>query len=137
VPPVHGEDRVPPPHTSQPPPERRTGPMAAQPRAPGAAASGQAIRQVTLSGLAGTFPLKPGTYTVGRGDVVNIRLDDREVSRTHAIVIVSATSVTVEDQKSANGTFINGEEVTTRSALRDGDKVMFGGLEFTVRIEAS
>ena len=126
---------LPAPHTSQPPPDRRTGPQTPLQRT-ASPNEGKPIRTVRLAGAMGTFTLEPGTYTVGRSEKAEIRLDDREVSRAHAIVIVSATSVSIEDQKSANGTFVNGVEVTARSVLRHGDKVMFGSLEFTVDIEA-
>jgi pSer/pThr/pTyr-binding forkhead associated (FHA) protein len=124
---------VPEPRTSPPPPDRRSGGFAAVPR-PSTPQDARPIRIARLTGTLGTFTLEHGTYTVGRSEKAEIRLDDREVSRAHAIVIVSATSVSVEDQKSANGTFVNGVEVTARRALSQGDKVMFGGLEFTVDI---
>ena len=40
----------------------------------------------------------------------------------------------VEDQKSANGTFVNGQRISTPTPLQHGDRVTFGGAEFKVEV---
>jgi pSer/pThr/pTyr-binding forkhead associated (FHA) protein len=50
------------------------------------------------------------------------------------MITVALGSVTVEDQKSANGTFVNGQRISVVTPLRQGDKVTFGGAEFQVEL---
>jgi PleD family two-component response regulator len=52
----------------------------------------------------------------------------------HARLSVQGVEVYIEDLKSANGTQVNGEKVTSRVPLRDGDKITAGAttiLKFT------
>jgi hypothetical protein len=52
---------------------------------------------------------------------------DPEVSRVHAqLEHVGGEWAVVDDGLSRNGTFVNGERVTGRRRLRDGDRVVFG-----------
>jgi pSer/pThr/pTyr-binding forkhead associated (FHA) protein len=92
------------------------------------------VQAVKLAGQAGTFTVGPGSHEVGRGITAAIRIDDRQVSRSHAVLLVAGPNATIEDKGSANGTFVNGEQVTGTRPLRDGDRLAFGELEFTVRI---
>jgi pSer/pThr/pTyr-binding forkhead associated (FHA) protein len=59
-------------------------------------------------------------------------LDDQSVSRRHAIVHQRAASVRILDDRSANGTFVNGRRVT-EADLRDGDVVVLGRVVLTYR----
>ncbi len=56
----------------------------------------------------GQFPLPPGTPVVGRGQTADIPLDDPEVSRRHAQLLVTQQGVTVQDAGSANGLMFDG-----------------------------
>ena len=65
--------------------------------------------------------------TVGRGGGCGIVLtDDQFVSTVHARVFRRGDDVFVEDLGSRNGTFVNGERVTTATQVRRGDRVQFG-----------
>ncbi len=90
------------------------------------------ISEVRLVGASGTFSVGPGSTTIGRGEKAALRIDNRELSRAHALIVVSPTGVTIEDLGSTNGTFVNGEKIPARRALRDGDRVAFGSVEFAV-----
>src|SRR5271154_7209814 len=72
---------------------------------------------------------------IGRGVSGEGRLsDDVELSRRHASVVRdSSGELSIEDLGSANGTFVNGERVRGRQALRLGDSVRIGSttLELT------
>jgi len=72
-----------------------------------------------------TVSLKPGRYTIGRGDQAHIQIFSHQISRIHAEVIVEEDQVTVLDRGSANGTAVNGKFVTS-SILKSGDKIMLG-----------
>ena len=78
------------------------------------------------------LPLGPGTTHVGRGFAVDVRLEDQSVSRRHAIVHQRPTGSRILDDRSANGTFVNGRRVT-EAELRDGDVVVLGRVVLTYR----
>ncbi len=62
----------------------------------------------------------------------DIRLDDHTVSARHAIVVVRADRLRILDDRSTNGTFVNGRRVE-ESALADGDVVTLGRVVLTYR----
>lgn len=66
--------------------------------------------------------------TVGRAPGCAIVLgDDRFVSQVHARVFRREKDVYVEDLGSTNGTFVNGERVSSATRVQRGDTVQFGG----------
>ena len=72
------------------------------------------------------FPLLDGVTTVGRGQGVDIRLDDPSVSRLHAELVRRGPYVYVVDLGlSRNGTRVNGRPVVRR-VLDEGDVLSFG-----------
>jgi pSer/pThr/pTyr-binding forkhead associated (FHA) protein len=64
---------------------------------------------------------------VGRSGGCDIRFEDQRVSRDHAIVVRHGRYARVLDNRSANGTFVNGYRVVATN-LRDGDVVRIGPL---------
>ena len=65
--------------------------------------------------------------TVGRGGGCGIVLTaDQFVSTVHARVFRRGDDVFVEDLGSRNGTFVNGERISTTTQIRRGDRVQFG-----------
>ena len=83
---------------------------------------------VVLSGPdAGAIHRLDGPSTLmGRGSGCDITLHDDGLSRRHARLICGATGVVgVEDLGSTNGTFVEGEKVTS-TRLRDGDRFQLG-----------
>jgi pSer/pThr/pTyr-binding forkhead associated (FHA) protein len=80
-----------------------------------------------------------GEITLGRGADCDLALSwDREVSRLHAqLEHVGAHWVLVDDGLSRNGSFVNGERVVGRRALRDGDRLVFGETPVFFRAPAS
>jgi two-component system, cell cycle response regulator len=68
--------------------------------------------------------------TIGRDDDNTLTVDLSTVSRHHARLMQTATTCHVEDLGSTNGTFINGDRVTTRRELRSGDLLKIGGAVF-------
>lgn len=72
------------------------------------------------------FPLPPGVYTVGRGCEVPVRIDDASISRCHARLLVGTERMTVEDLDSKNGTFVNGERISSPTEVAPDDFVLFG-----------
>ncbi len=62
----------------------------------------------------------------GRDPDVDLTLDDPGVSRRHASLRAEGQTAIVTDLDSSNGTFVNGEPVTTPLRLRGGDRVQIG-----------
>lgn len=73
--------------------------------------------------------LKRSKLLIGRADECDIRPLSDEVSRRHCAVVVEPEGVFVEDLRSRNGTFVNGNRIEGRVALADGDMVRIGSLE--------
>jgi class 3 adenylate cyclase len=69
--------------------------------------------------------------TVGRGDEAGLLLDDPEISRAHAVLGPTAEGLEVRDLGSLNGTWVNGERISSPAVLVPGDVVRIG----TTRIE--
>jgi DNA segregation ATPase FtsK/SpoIIIE, S-DNA-T family len=55
--------------------------------------------------------LESGSHLLGRGSGAQVRLDDPDVSRRHAVVAVGAEGITVADLGSTNGTRLGGRTV--------------------------
>ena len=68
-------------------------------------------------GAGAVHRLLPGEHTLGRALEAAVRLEDPTVSRLHAVLAVSADSVTVRDLCSTNGTGIEGTPVGTEPVL--------------------
>ncbi len=71
----------------------------------------------------GTFSLAKGELTIGRNPGNHILIDNVGVSRRHAVIKMSGEHATVEDLGSANGTFVNGQKITSHD-LKDGDEIL-------------
>jgi hypothetical protein len=69
--------------------------------------------------------LREGFTRLGRSLAAEIRFDDPTVSRRHAMVHREGGRVSVVDDRSLNGVFVNGERVDWR-ALDDGDELALG-----------
>ena len=72
---------------------------------------------------------------IGRGDDADLRLADDEVSRRHARVAPEDGGAVVEDLGSANGTFVNENELsgTARARVVAGDELLVGVTVLQVR----
>jgi two-component system response regulator AtoC len=101
---------------------------------------------VTPHGVAEHRLPSEGRLTIGRGTENAIRIDDRSVSRRHAVLDVGET-LRIEDLGGANGTYIQrmrstfsaGQTEDLRALRRDalaielGDRVVIGAAQLVVR----
>lgn len=71
------------------------------------------------------FPLS-GTLTVGRNEDNDIILNDKKVSRKHAIFKLDGQGALLEDLNSSNGTYVNGNKIKTSQMLNPGDSISIG-----------
>lgn len=67
---------------------------------------------------------------VGRNDSCNVRLDDSQISKKHALITRSLAGCSIEDLASSNGTKVNGRRIQNIVPLQNGDTVAFGDKEF-------
>jgi signal transduction histidine kinase/CheY-like chemotaxis protein len=82
-----------------------------------------------------SFPLE-ASCTIGRARESDLVIEHDSVSRKHAKISHQGVAWIVEDLGSRNGTLVNGNAVTTRRALRVGDRIELGRdvvLLFTVQ----
>jgi pSer/pThr/pTyr-binding forkhead associated (FHA) protein len=76
--------------------------------------------------------LREGEFAVGRHASCQLSVDDPLVSRRHALLLLRAGEVTIEDLGSRNGVLVNGEKIKGRAKLKAGDKVLVGSQEMTL-----
>jgi len=80
-----------------------------------------------LTGTAAGQLFKCGkSLTMGRSPQAELRLDDDGISRNHARIRSETGRSWVQDLDSRNGTFVNGERITSDVELKDGDKIQVG-----------
>ena len=74
------------------------------------------------------FVLADGMVLLGRDEHADIQIVDELVSRRHLEVTYAdgEDACRIEDLKSANGTFVNGQRVAGEVALNDGDTIRIG-----------
>jgi pSer/pThr/pTyr-binding forkhead associated (FHA) protein len=69
--------------------------------------------------------VEAGTTRIGRGLACEVRLDDATVSRRHALLVARDDGVDLLDDRSSNGTHVNGARVA-EARLRHGDAIDLG-----------
>jgi diguanylate cyclase (GGDEF)-like protein len=73
-----------------------------------------------------TFQITGGSTELGRGDTVEIRIDDDGVSRRHAALVrLEDGALQLRDLGSTNGTFVNGDRISEQ-VLEDDDRIALG-----------
>ncbi len=78
-------------------------------------------------------PLIRNQITIGRGEGNAIRLNERNISRIHARLVMEDGSIRIEDANSYNGVFLNGEMIESQAALKAGDLVEIGDYHLSLR----
>lgn len=88
--------------------------------------AGSALLLVRAGALAGArYLLGSDVTTVGRHPEADIFFDDVTVSRRHAEITRTGSVFEIVDQRSLNGTYVNGERVD-RSELANGFELRIG-----------
>ena len=105
------------------------------------------ITVVTGESAGDYYPLTKRTMVIGRDEALPIQIKDELVSRKHVQIRFEESDgvdrFILLDMNSANGTFINGRQITTELTLQDNDiieigtsKLMFSTTEFPDRESA-
>ena len=85
---------------------------------------------VLSEGLTGkSCELKSEKTTIGRLDDNAFPIAEGSVSSHHCEVLLRGKDVIVKDLGSTNGTFINGERVTTEAVIKSGQILRLGQME--------
>jgi pSer/pThr/pTyr-binding forkhead associated (FHA) protein len=74
------------------------------------------------------IPIGEGSLRFGRGMASDVVLEDRSVSRRHAVVTRTAEEVVLWDDRSLNGVQVNGARVA-QAVLQPGDAIAMGDVQ--------
>jgi len=130
----------PPPFPPYAPPTRPTAPSPTPPDAAPTRMGPSSARSAGTSNLAtsmlkilrpGSSPAAaapPGSLTIGRATDNDIVIPDVLVSRHHATLIPTPGGMAIADNRSINGTFVNGVR-TDKALLSEGDVVTVGNVD--------
>jgi two-component system, cell cycle response regulator len=88
------------------------------------------IVQIYGKDIGKKYALDKVQTTIGRGPDNTIVCDMDNVSRTHCKIYAGAGGNYIEDVGSTNGTFVNDQELASRTKLRNGDLLKIGGVIF-------
>ena len=80
------------------------------------------------------FEISSASLRIGRSSSSDVQIPDEELSRNHCMIEVSSDGVlTITDLASANGTFLNGENIEgDTKPLKPGDEVSIGTSVFVI-----
>ena len=73
-----------------------------------------------------TFVLDKSEITIGRESSNDIVINDAEISRKHARLLLQPGGYMLEDLGSTNGTFVDGQRLMGPHSLRAGELILFG-----------
>jgi predicted component of type VI protein secretion system len=91
------------------------------------------VLELWVHGNRTLVPLEGARLTIGSAPDNDIVVEDRTVSRLHAVFERLPGGWTVRDLGSRNGTFLNGTRLGELTVLRPGDKVRLGSAEAIFR----
>jgi uncharacterized protein YegL len=77
------------------------------------------------------YPLTGAVVNIGRAATNDVVINKPTVSSRHATIEYRDNSFQLVDQRSSNGTFLNGEKITAATRLRHGDRIKIDEYEFT------
>ncbi len=79
------------------------------------------------------FAVVAGGVRVGRSSSNDVHIPDEEMSRNHCLIEQDGDGIRITDLASANGTFVNGEQLGADSrALKVGDSIEIGATRLLV-----
>ena len=108
----------------------RMGPSSARPG--GASNLATSMLKILRPGSSPAAAAPPGSLTIGRATDNDIVIPDVLASRHHATLIPTPGGMAVADNRSINGTFVNGTRVD-KALLNEGDVVTVGNVDLVFR----
>lgn len=83
----------------------------------------------------GTFHLRQDVLTIGRAPTNLIQIVHHSVSRRHAQLRKTPDGYLVTDLKSSNGTFVNGEKISSPTILNHNDQLQVGEIVLKFKLK--
>ena len=103
---------------------------AAAPRSSGDGNIATSMLRILRPGKPADAP--PGSIKIGRANDNDIVINDVLASRHHATLVTTPSGTEIRDNRSINGTFVNGARVDS-AHLNDGDTVTIGNVDLVFR----
>lgn len=103
-------------------------PSASDPVAPIMGSIPSGTPKITLPN-GSTLDVPEGESTIGRENATFTMQNESSVSRTHAKLVKTGTTVTLQDLNSTNGTYVNGQKVEQIVTLQSGDIIQVGSVQ--------
>lgn len=116
--------------TGEPSAERTVAAHVVVPKAKGASAR---LVYRSADGLVTEFPLSDRN-SLGRHPRNSIRLNDREISKEHAVIERRGGQFFIRDLRSSNGTYVNNRRVS-EAPLQPGDEVVLGSMRLVLQLD--
>ena len=91
------------------------------------------LLEIWVGGALRLVPLESDRFSIGSGSANDVVLEDRGVSRLHAVLERFPAGWTLCDLGSTNGLFVNGERVFGSVVLRPGDRIRMGATDLLYR----
>lgn len=88
-----------------------------------------ALHIANVKGGPQVFNLEEGENLVGRGEGIPIRIVHSEISRHHAMIIVSQNRVYIRDMDSTNHTYVGNKIIDSEVEIKPGAKLAFGKIK--------
>lgn len=95
------------------------------------------LTAISGSGFGKRFDIQKKEIVLGRHPDCDVTIDVGAVSRQHARIHNLGNSFQLEDLKSRNGTFLNGQLITDKAPLHDGDLIRICDVEYSFHSEPS
>jgi pSer/pThr/pTyr-binding forkhead associated (FHA) protein len=82
------------------------------------------------------IPVATPQFIIGRDPQCQLRPASQSISKQHCALLIRNKSIFLKDFGSTNGTFLNEEQIEAdvELAIKSGDRVRVGPLDFTVQI---
>jgi EAL domain-containing protein (putative c-di-GMP-specific phosphodiesterase class I) len=93
------------------------------------------LEGIASGGRTWLIRLEPFPFIIGRQPDCHLRLSSTQVSRHHAEIYLSDSTLFIKEFGSTNGTFVNRERLAGEKALHNGDILHIGPMEFRVGCE--
>src|SRR4051794_34388004 len=81
------------------------------------------------------IPIPVAQFVIGRDESCQLRPSSPAVSKKHCGLFVKGDQVFARDMGSTNGTFVNEQQITGETEVKDGDHLKVGPLAFVVRLD--
>jgi ABC-type multidrug transport system ATPase subunit/pSer/pThr/pTyr-binding forkhead associated (FHA) protein len=116
-----------------PPPQQGAPPQGAPPAAAGSDAP---RKHRTVIGELSLEKLASNVVTIGRTPDNQIVVQHPQVSARHAVILRQGEQLFLEDQGSANGTFVRGQRIAPRQRvpIQNGEKVFIGPMPLLIQV---